>query len=157
MNWSELFLMVQSEKPIFSSYLNRASQSESYPWSHFLAQWQNPDKVGINCVVAGLFRWNRDWSQFFLLGINCIALHFNDEETLQIWHPAGRQIDEHQFIIFSASRVLWRWYYYGRSHTPDNLMSWDFVRNGAEIEFQRIFPHSPQQTPSTIEPAVQIH
>jgi hypothetical protein len=88
---------------------------------------------------------------------DCLTLHFSNEETLQIWHPAGCQIDEKQFVILSASRLLWKWYWYGRQHTPGNLMSYDFVRNGAEVTFQSTFPYSPQETPSIHEPAVQIH
>ena len=88
---------------------------------------------------------------------DCLTLHFNDEETLQIWHPTGCQIDEQQFVILSASRVLWQWYWYGRPHTPDNLMSHDFVRDGGVISFQSTFPSQHHETPNIIEPAVQIH
>jgi hypothetical protein len=88
---------------------------------------------------------------------DCLTLHFNEEEILQIWHPTGCQIDEQQFVIRSASRVLWRWYWYGRPHTPDNLKSYDFVHSGAEVAFQSTFPYPPQDKPSIHEPAVQIH
>jgi len=88
---------------------------------------------------------------------DCLTLHFNEEETLQIWHPTSCQIDERQFVILSASRVLWRWYWYGRPHIPENLKSYDFVRSEAEVSFQSTFPHSPDEKPSIHEPAVQIH
>jgi hypothetical protein len=87
----------------------------------------------------------------------CLTLHFNNEETLQIWHPTGCQIDEQQFIIRSASQLLWRWHLYGRPRTPDNLMTWDFVRNGEAVTLQRTFPYAQQETPSIHEPAIQIH
>src|SRR5438067_427671 len=47
---------------------------------------------------------------------DCLVLHFNDEETLKVWHPKGWRIDAHEFVIHSASRLLWQWYYYGRPH-----------------------------------------
>lgn len=88
---------------------------------------------------------------------DCLALHFNDEETLRVWYPSGCQIDAQQFIIRSASRVLWQWYWYGRPHSPGNLMSDELVRDGATISFRGTFPGQHTQTPSIHEPAVQIH
>jgi hypothetical protein len=88
---------------------------------------------------------------------DCLTLHFNEEETLRVWHPCGCEIDERQFIIWSASRVLWQWYWYGRPHTPDHLMSEEFVREGEIISFQSTFPYQDAKTPSVHEPAVQIH
>src|SRR5260221_565512 len=81
---------------------------------------------------------------------DCLTLHFNDEETLQIWHPTGCQIDEQQFVIPSATRVLWRWYWYGRPHAPGNLMSYDFFGFGAEVAFQSTFPYSHSRSPASM-------
>jgi hypothetical protein len=88
---------------------------------------------------------------------DCLTLRFNGEETLQVWNPTGCQIDSQQFIILSASRVLWQWYWYGRPHTPDSLMSEEFVRDGTSITFRSTFPGRHTQRPSIHEPAVQIH
>jgi hypothetical protein len=88
---------------------------------------------------------------------DCLVLHFNDEEILKVWHPQGWRIDAQQFVIHSATRVLWQWYWYGRPHAPANLMSHDFVRQGAEVSFQSTFPINTPGTPTLLEPAVQIH
>ena len=88
---------------------------------------------------------------------DCLMLHFNDEEILKVWQPAGWRIDTHEFVIHSASRVLWQWYWYGRPHAPENLMSQDFVHQGAEVTFQGTFPISTPGRPTLLEPAVQIH
>jgi len=88
---------------------------------------------------------------------DCLTLHFNEEETLRVWHPSGCEIDTQQFIIRAASRVLWQWYWYGRPHTPGNLMSEELVRDGATVSFQSTLPGQHTQTPSIHEPAVQIH
>ena len=88
---------------------------------------------------------------------DCLAVHFNDEETLRVWQPADCQIDSQQFVIRSASRVLWQWYWYGRPHAPGNLMSDDFVRDGLSVRFQSTFPIQRHETPTIHQPAVQIH
>jgi hypothetical protein len=88
---------------------------------------------------------------------DCLVLHFNEEETLRVWHPQACQIDSRQFVISLASRVLWRWFWYGRPHTPDNLMRFDFVRSETTISFKSTFPPVQVASPSFNEPAVQIH
>ena len=88
---------------------------------------------------------------------DCLILHFNDEETLRVWHPQACQIDSKQFVIGLASRVLWQWYWYGRPHAPGNLMSCDFVRNQTEISFTNTFPSKHDTKPSFDESAVQIY
>jgi hypothetical protein len=88
---------------------------------------------------------------------DCLELHFNDEETLRIWHPSNWQIDSKQFMIFAATRVLWQWYWYGRPHAPSNLMSDDFVRDGLSVRFESTFPGQRHETPTLHQPAVQIH
>ena len=88
---------------------------------------------------------------------DCLILHFNEEETLRVWNPTGCQIDSKQFIILSASRVLWQWYWYGRPHTPSNLMTEDFVYDRANISFQTTFPGRHSRKLNIHEPAVQIH
>jgi hypothetical protein len=87
---------------------------------------------------------------------DCLVLHFNEKEILKVWHPQGWRIDAQQFVIHSATRVLWQWYYYGRPHAPANLKSHDFVRQGEEVRFQSNFPMSTLGTPTILEPAVQI-
>jgi hypothetical protein len=88
---------------------------------------------------------------------DCLVLHFHDEETLRVWHPTGCRIDAQQFIILSASRVQWQWYWYGRPHAARNLMTEEFVRDGASVRIQSTYPSQHTQTPSIHEPAVQIH
>ena len=88
---------------------------------------------------------------------DCLILHFNDAETLRIWHPSQWQIDSYQFIIHSASRVLWQWFYFGRPHAPGNLMRHDFVREPLSIRFESTFPGQRGEKPNIHQPAVQIH
>jgi hypothetical protein len=88
---------------------------------------------------------------------DCLTLRFDDEEILRVWQPADCQIDPQHFIIYSASRVLWQWYWYGRPHTSGNLMSNDFVRDRLSIRFESTFPGQPREKPTVVQPAVQIH
>ncbi len=88
---------------------------------------------------------------------DCLVVHFNEEETLRVWQPAEWQIDSKQFIIRSASRVLWQWFWYGRPHTPGNLMSHDFVREGLSVKFESTFPMHQHEIATIHQPAVQIH
>jgi hypothetical protein len=88
---------------------------------------------------------------------DCLVVYFEGKETLRVWQPLDYKIDSLQFVIRSASRVLWQWYWYGRPHTPDSLMSCDLVRNGGEISFHSTFPIPNGQTPMPGEPAVQLH
>jgi hypothetical protein len=88
---------------------------------------------------------------------DCLILHFDGEETLQVWNPQACLIDSRQFVIELASRVLWQWYWYGRPHTPANLMSDEYVKRNTEITFTSTFPAKLDAKPSFNEPAVQIH
>ena len=88
---------------------------------------------------------------------DCLALHFNESETLRVWYPEACQIDSRHFVISRASRVLWQWFCYGRPHTPDNLMSFDFVRSEMTISFKSTFPPVPVASPDFNEPAIHFH
>jgi hypothetical protein len=88
---------------------------------------------------------------------DCLIIHFDNEETLRVWHPAQCQIDPKQFIIRSASRVLWQWYWYGRPHAPGNLMTDDFNREALSVRFDTTFPIQRDVKPNIHQPAVQIH
>jgi hypothetical protein len=88
---------------------------------------------------------------------DCLVLHFNDEEALMVWHPNGCRIGAREFVIETASRVQWQWYWYGRPHVPENLMRYDLTRQGTMVAFQSTFPHGQPAAPSLAEPAVQIH
>lgn len=88
---------------------------------------------------------------------DCLTVHFNEEETLKVWHPVGWRIDAEEFVIRSAGRVMWQWFWYGRPHVPGNLMTYEFTRHGAEVSFQTTFPLGHPGTPSILEPAVQLH
>ena len=87
---------------------------------------------------------------------DCLVIHFNEEETLKVWHPQGWHIDAQEFVIHSASRVLSQWYWYGRPHAPGNLMTHDFTRHGTEVVFQSTFPQTQPAAPTLVEPAVRI-
>lgn len=50
-----------------------------------------------------------------------IILHFRGEESLYISNPVGIVNEKKSLVIRDATRILWRWYYYGREHTYENL------------------------------------
>ena len=55
-------------------------------------------------------------------------ISFNEDETCVIHNPEGITYGKTTFIIKEASRIKWRWYYYGRERIIENLNCWDFEK-----------------------------
>lgn len=49
-----------------------------------------------------------------------LVVTFDDDEELRVSCPAEWEFSENVFQIWRATRVVWRWYYYGRSKIPGN-------------------------------------
>lgn len=50
-----------------------------------------------------------------------VLVHFDLGEDLQIWEPKGINISDAVFRIDKATRVLWRWFSYGKAQQLENL------------------------------------
>ena len=61
-------------------------------------------------------------------------MHFDGGELLHIWNPGNPTFQGQQFVIGSAARVLWQWYYYGRPRTPENLYFEDYLVRSDGVE-----------------------
>lgn len=53
-----------------------------------------------------------------------IRIQFREGEFLHIQNPKNIRNEEKQLVIGDASRILWVWYVYGKTHTYENM----FVR-----------------------------
>jgi hypothetical protein len=54
-----------------------------------------------------------------------LVLTFDQGETLTVSDPQGLEVGA-TFAIASATRVTWRWFYYGRDPLPENLYTIDY-------------------------------
>ena len=61
-------------------------------------------------------------------------MHFDHGESLHVWQPGDLSFHGRQFVIASAVRVLWQWYYYGRPKTPENRYCEDYIVSCDHIE-----------------------
>jgi hypothetical protein len=89
---------------------------------------------------------------------NCLVLTFNEKETLSVWNPSGFKISADEFQIDSASRILWKWFYYGRPRTQENLYFEDYVVEGEKVRTEtNVDWYKPNLQPSLREPAVKVY
>ena len=66
-----------------------------------------------------------------------LILTFKNRETLTIWNPGGYSTIGYTIKIADADRVRWEWYYYGREHTPENLLFHDYTKLDGLISVSR--------------------
>jgi hypothetical protein len=95
-------------------------------------------------VKAGSLRFWGEWfgkpydNQHRVVGCrseeSSLVLDFDGAETLTIDDPEGVQIGPDVFSVADATAVRWEWFYYGRSHTPQNRYFYEFVRTDSGIE-----------------------
>ncbi len=52
---------------------------------------------------------------------NTLILNFNEKETLSITNPQEICEFEKRLTIGSADKISWKWFYYGRPQTENNL------------------------------------
>ena len=89
---------------------------------------------------------------------NDLVVTFNEDEELRVTDPAGWTFDEQTFRIRHASRVVWRWYSYGREKTPANLFTiehWLEEAGGVQARSNEDW-FTPTYAPSRDEAAVEL-
>ena len=86
-----------------------------------------------------------------------LQVTFGEGESLSVWHPLHWSFSKSEFLIRSASRVLWQWHLYGKPKTPENLRQYDLVKTERSINFRSYFPHLVKEFDDVIEPAVQMY
>ncbi len=87
-----------------------------------------------------------------------LVVDFEENEQLRISSPAGWEFSEHTFRVQHARRVVWRWFYYGRPQTPENLFTeahWlddkGHVHASSDVDW-----YKPRFAPSTANAAVEL-
>jgi hypothetical protein len=65
---------------------------------------------------------------------DCLIIRFNAGETLFVWQAKGIKADKDNFLIQSANRVRWEWFYYGRPQTPENLYYQQYTVKDGEVK-----------------------
>ena len=84
-----------------------------------------------------------------------LILTFNNAEKLTIWNPTGYSTSGYTIRIANAKRVRWEWYYYGREHTEENLLCYDYRNEDGTIVVTRTRGND-NPGPSADEPAVML-
>jgi hypothetical protein len=89
---------------------------------------------------------------------DCLIVTFDQNEVLSIWNQSGFKINEKEFQIDSASRVIWQWYYYWRPQTSENLYYFDYLFEGNELMAKtNVDFYEAQLQPNQNESAVKIY
>lgn len=52
---------------------------------------------------------------------NELYITFDEGELCVIVNPVGIESNAKRFCVKSANKIIWQWFYYGRSKTADNL------------------------------------
>jgi hypothetical protein len=85
------------------------------------------------------------------IGAEFLAIHFQREECLSIFHPAELILEPDALLVVrEASEVRFSWYEYGRPHQAETLCEEIFWRVGRFISLHRIVPRVTP--PSVLEP-----
>src|SRR5665213_610819 len=85
-----------------------------------------------------------------------VKLSFGEGETLEVWRPRGvKQEAKKRFVIQTADRVRWEWFYYGRPKLPENRFFIEHGMKSGKIEVSANATwYGPVFHPSMLEPAV---
>mgnify|MGYP000855984742 FL=1 len=59
---------------------------------------------------------------------NSLTFNFNENETLTIFNAQGISEFSNQLIIYSADKIYWEWYYYGKVQTKDTKCFIEILR-----------------------------
>jgi hypothetical protein len=62
-----------------------------------------------------------------------IRMTFDEGETLDVWQPGGAVLRLPGLLIATAAKVRWEWFYYGRSHVPENRFFIEHVCRGGTV------------------------
>jgi hypothetical protein len=85
---------------------------------------------------------------------NTLIVCFNEGEELTVSDPADWVFTPDRFCVRRASRVVWRWFLYGRPHEPGNLYTVEhWVEDDGEVRarsdvgwYQPVFQPSPAES-----------
>jgi hypothetical protein len=132
------------------------SQNEAEKFFHKYA----PKIGGALCVFGDWFgRPHDNWHRVktFEVKDNYLKLEFNEDETLEVWNWKQLSDQKNGFIIQSASRVRWEWFYYGRPKIPENRFFIEHeVESGIVSAKSNVNWYSPNFNSSLSSPAVSI-
>jgi hypothetical protein len=78
---------------------------------------------------------------------NCLRLKFDQGEELAVTSPGGFELSGRGFKIRQAKKVIWSWFYHGKSKTLDHEFIWLFEDVGSAIEFQTSWPMQVTEPP----------
>ena len=89
---------------------------------------------------------------------NELIVCFHGDEELTISDPADWQFTHDVFCVRGASRVTWRWYYYGRAKAPVNLYTVEhWVDENGEVRAKSdVDWYNPVFDPSSSEAAAEL-
>lgn len=62
-----------------------------------------------------------------------LVVEFSEGETLEVWDLQNATVSSREFIIQTASKVRWEWFYYGRPKTPENRFFIEHSRTNATV------------------------
>jgi hypothetical protein len=87
-----------------------------------------------------------------------LIVRFNDDEELTISDPGSWEFSEDTFRVRRATRVVWRWYYYGRPKLPENLFTIEHSvdEEGRITARSDVDWYEPHYEPSSSEPAAEL-
>ena len=85
-----------------------------------------------------------------------LRLHFDGGEVLSVWLPQGLTLNSKTFVIATADRVRWEWYFDERAKTPENLRVEDYVRTGEVISAKTDFSPGRRLDADVSHPAVEL-
>jgi hypothetical protein len=87
-----------------------------------------------------------------------LVVQFDAGEVLTVVNPAGWLFTAEVFRIAEASRVVWRWYYYGRPKSRDSLFTIEhrLDADGRIAAWSDVDWYSPSFAPTSSAPAVEL-
>jgi hypothetical protein len=59
---------------------------------------------------------------------NTLTITFSEQEILTVFNPTEIAEYKGSIQIDMADKIHWQWYYYGRTHEPENLFYYDIKR-----------------------------
>jgi len=65
---------------------------------------------------------------------NILTIRFSEQETLTVTTPADIKEYKNRLEIIKADKVHWQWFYYGKTHEPENLFYYKIERSDNAIK-----------------------
>ena len=87
-----------------------------------------------------------------------LVVAFNEDEELRVSNPTDWTFDEHTFRVRRATRVVWRWYSYGREKVRENRFTIEhWLDDEGQVHARSNEDwYTPTYAPSRAEPAVEL-